>query len=177
MNHPFRSILAVSIIAVVLAACGTTADSPSSEPLTPSQPASPEANPSEPSDSPSEAPAEPSAPADDEREVDGTITVYPGAVSGPGGSIQEALDSPSGGDLPSLVNGVLFRDTDGRIFLATSVTDAAAPTFGGPMLEVLEYPNEGPMWDMDNAEMLGLEEAKGIVFQPNGQILGTIEAS
>jgi hypothetical protein len=176
MTHPFRSILAVSIIAIVLAACGTSADAPSSEPSAPAQPASPEADPSvRPSASPSDTPSEPSAPADGEREVDGTITVYPGTVSGPGGTIQEALDNGSDGDLPSLVNGVLFRDTDGRIFLATSVSDAAAPTFGGPMLEVLEYPNEGPMWDMSNAEMLGLEEANGIVFQPDSQILGIVE--
>ena len=177
MTHPFRSILAVSIIAIVLAACSSTVDDPSSESPAPSQPASPEADPSvQPSVGPSDAPAAPSAPVDDERDVEGTITVYPGTVSGPGGSIQEALDNGSDSDLPSLVNGVLFRDTDGRIFLATSVGDAATPTFDGPMLEVLEYPNEGPMWDMANAEMLGLQEANGIVFQEDSQILGIVEA-
>ncbi len=43
------------------------------------------------------------------------------------------------------------------------------------MLEVLEYPNEGSMWDMANAELLGLEEANGIIFQQDAQVLGTLE--
>jgi hypothetical protein len=187
MTHPIRSLLALSIIAIVLAACGTAVGAPASEPPAPSQPASPAADPSvEPSVRPSvrpsaapaapSAPAVPSAPADEERVVDGVITVYPGTWSGPGGSIQEALDNGSdAADLPSLVNGVLFRDTDGRIFLATSVSDVTAPTFDGPMLEVLGYPNEGPMWDMASAELIGIEEANGIVFMQNTQILGTLE--
>ncbi len=62
------------------------------------------------------------------------------------------------------MNGVILRDTDGRIYLATSVSDVAVPTFDGPMLKVLEYPNEGPMWDMANEELLGLEEANGIIL-------------
>lgn len=126
----------------------------------------------QPSEQPTEVPAE--APAD-ERDVDGVITVYPGIASGPGGSILDALDYGPTGDMPALVNGVLFRDVDGRIFLATAVSDPAAPTFDGPMLEVVGYPNDGPTWDMENAELLGLQEAHGIVFQENAQILGTIE--
>ena len=59
--------------------------------------------------------------------------------------------------------------------LFTSVSDVAAPTFDGPMLEVLDYPNDGDMWDMANAEMLGLEEANGIVFRQDTDILGTLE--
>jgi hypothetical protein len=77
--------------------------------------------------------------------------------------------------MPNVVNGVLFRDTDGRIYLATSVSDIAVPTSDGPMLEVLGYPNDGEMWDMANAEMLGLEEANGIVFSQDTDILGTLE--
>lgn len=178
MTHPFRSILALSIVAIVLAACGTTIGAPASEQPAPSQPATPVVVPSEepePTVEPA-APSEPAAPADEERDVDGVITVYPGAFSGPGGSIQDALDHGSDeADNPSLVNGVLFRDTDGRIYLATSVSDISVPTFDGPMLEVLEYGSDGPMWDMENAEMLGLEEANGIVFKQDSQILGILE--
>jgi hypothetical protein len=171
MTHPFRSILALSIVAIILAACGTTAEAPASEAPTPSQPATPVVVPSEqPSVEPSEAPTE------EERDVDGILTIYPGAYSGDGGSIQDALDAGSTGpDLPTLVKGILFRDTDGRIDLATSVSDVTVPTFDGPMLEVLDYPNDGSMWDMENAEMLGLQEANGIVFQPESSILGTLE--
>ena len=103
----------------------------------------------------------------------GTITVAEMAFSGPGGTIQEALDNgPTGDEVPTLVNGVLFRDTDGTIYLASSVSDTAAPTFEGPMVEVLNIENDGDSWDMANAELLGLEEANGIVFNQNAQVLG-----
>lgn len=166
-----RSIFALTIIAIVLAACGTAVGTPASEAPIPSQPATPVGEPSAEPEAPSEEPA----PA--ERDVDGILTVYPGTWSGPGGmSIQDALDAgPTGPDLPNVVNGVLFRDTDGRIYLATSVSDDSVPTFDGPMLEVLDYPNDGSMWDMAEAEMLGLEEANGIVFRPDTDILGTLE--
>lgn len=96
MNLPIRSILALSILVIVLAACGTTVGAPS-EPA-----ASPTAEPSveptaEPTQSPLEAPAEPTEPAAEKRDVAGTITVAEAAFSGPGGTIQEALDNgPSG---------------------------------------------------------------------------------
>ena len=97
------------------------------------------------------------------------------AFSGPGGTIQEALDAGSSGELPNLVNGVLFLDTDGTIYLATAVSDESVPTFEGPMLEVLNMDNTGDSWDMANAELLGLEEANGIVFNQNAQVLGFLE--
>ena len=169
MTHPMRSFIALSILAIVLVACGTSGGAPSSEAPSPSEPAtSPSA---EPSVIPSE---EPSEPADEERESAGTITVAEMAFSGPGATIQETLDGGPDGELPSLVHGVLFRDTDGTIYLATSVSDAAEPTFDGPMLEVLNMDNEGDSWDMANAELLGLEEANGIVFNQNAQILGFV---
>lgn len=181
MTRPIRSILALSVIAIILAACGTTIGAPASESPSPSQPATPVVVPSEePTPSPvapsqPAAPSEPADPADEEREVDGVLTIYPGTWSGPGGSIQEALDHGSTGpDLPTLVNGILFRDTDGRIYLADSVSDVTVPTFERPMLEVLGYPNEGSMWDMENSEMLGLQEANGIVFQQESSLLGTL---
>jgi hypothetical protein len=97
------------------------------------------------------------------------------AFSGPGATVQEAIDAGASGELPNLVNGVLFRDTDGTIYLATSVSDTSAPTFDGPMLEVLAMESDGPSWDMANAELLGLEEANGIVFKQGAQVLGFVE--
>jgi hypothetical protein len=180
MTLPIRSILALSILVIVLAACGTTTGTPASQPASPTEPASPSVEPSvapsvEPSVEPSVAPSE--SPADEERDVAGTITVAEGmAFSGPGGTIQEVLDiGPTGDDVPTLVNGVLFRDTDGTVYLATSVSDTDAPTFESPMLEVLNTPNDGPSWDMANAELLGLKEANGIVFLEGAQILGYLE--
>jgi hypothetical protein len=172
MNHQIRSILALSILVVILAACGTATGTATSEQPAPSEPTAPSV---EPSVEPSEAPAEPSEPATEERQVAGTITVAEMAFSGPGGTVQEALDAGPTGDLPTLVNGVLFRDVDGTIYLATAVSDVDAPTFDEPMLEVLNVDNDGPSWDMANAELLGLQEANGIVFLQNAQVLGYLE--
>jgi hypothetical protein len=166
MNHRFRSILAVPILGIVLAACGTAAGATPSAPATPSEPATPSA--------PSEAPAAPSEPAAQERQISGILTAAEMAYSGPGGTIQEALDNGPTGELPTLVRGVLFRDTDGTLYLATSVSDVTAPTFDGPMLEVRNIPNDGPSWDLANAELLGLKEANGIVFT-DSTILGFLE--
>ena len=169
MTARVQTLLLLAAITTLLAACGTATGAPASEAPEPSEPAVPSV---EPSEAPVEVPAE--APVE-EREVAGTITVAEGmAFSGPGGTIQKTLDiGPS--VHPALVNGVLFRDTDGTIYLATSVSDAAAPTFDGTMLEVLNMDNTGDSWDMANAELLGLEEANGIVFNQNAQILGFLE--
>ena len=179
MTLPIRSILALSILVIVLAACSNTIGSAASQPPAATEPATPSVEPSvEPSIAPSVEPsvAPPESPADEERDVAGTITVAEGmAFSGPGGTIQEALDIGPTGDDPTLVKGVLFRDTDGTVYLATSVSDTDAPTFESPMLEVLNTPNDGPSWDMANAELLGLEEANGIVFNQDVQILGFLE--
>lgn len=178
MTLPVRSFLALSILVIILAACGTATGAPGADDPTPSQPASPTVEPTaEPTAEPTEEPtAEPTEEPAEEREVDGTITVAEGMVpSGPGGTIAEAIAAGPSGDLPTLVNGVLFRDVDGRIFLATGLADAEAPTFDGPMLEVIGMDADGPNFDMANAELLGLEEANGIVFVRNSQVLGFIE--
>lgn len=106
-------------------------------------------------------------------EVDGTLTMADGvSVGGPGGSIADAL--ASGMTEPMLVNGVIYKDTDGKIYLATSVTDAAVPAFGGPILEVVNYPDSPADWDMENAELLGLQEANGVIFNDNAQLYGVV---
>jgi hypothetical protein len=169
MNLPIRSFIGLTILVIILAACGTTTGAPSAEAPTPSLPA-------EPTVEPSEAPVEPSEPAAEEREIAGILTQADMAFSGPGGTIAEALaNGPTGDETPTLVNGVLFRDTDGTIYLATSVSDASVPTFEEPMLKVLNIDNDGPSWDLANADDLGLEEANGIVFRQNAQVLGFLE--
>ena len=177
MTLPIRSFLALSILVVVLAACSATAGAPTASPASPTEPASPPAEPTaEPTNAPSVAPSETPEPAAEGREVAGILTMAEMAFSGPGGTIQEALDhGPTGNELPTLVNGVLFRDTDGTIYLATAVSDESVPTFDAPLLEVRNYPNDGPSWDIANAEMLGLEESNGIVFNRQAQVLGFLE--
>jgi hypothetical protein len=177
VTYPIRSILALSILVIVLAACSSAVGPPTSQAPSPSEPAAPSVEPSvEPSVAPSEAPAEPSEPAVEEREVAGTITQAEMAFSGPGGTIAEALaHGDTGNEIPTLVNGVIFRDTDGRIYIATSASDLDAPSFEGPMLEVLNMDNDGPSWDMAHAEDIGLQEANGIVFRQNAQVLGFLD--
>jgi hypothetical protein len=178
MTQSIRSVLVPAILAIVLTACATTVSAPASEAPSPSEPTTPSAEPSvEPSVEPTVAPTVgPSqSPAPEERNVAGTITVAEMAFSGPGGTIEEVLANGPSGEYPTLARGVLFRDLDGTVYLATSASDVEAPTFDGPMLEVLNTPNDGPSWDMANAELLGLEEANGIVFNQNAQVLGYLE--
>ena len=172
MKTPIKSLLALSVLAIILAACGTTAVSSPEATTSPPPSVAPSDAPSEaPSDAPSEAPSEP---ADAPRTVAGTITFVGGAsVSGPGGSITEAL--ASGMTEPMLVNGVFFMDEDGQLYLAESLEDASAPTFGEPLLRVLEYPSSPDTWDMANAELTGLQEANGILFFENNQLYGVVE--
>jgi hypothetical protein len=165
MTRPIRSVLVLSILAVAVAACAPAAGSPSAPPSSPSQPAVPSVEPS----------VAPSEDATQDREVVGTITVAEMAFSGPGATIAETIPNGDSGELPDLVNGVLFLDTDGTIYLASAVTDTTAPTFEGPMLEVLNMASDGPEWDMESAELLGLEEANGIVFRQEAQVLGFID--
>jgi hypothetical protein len=170
MTARTRTLLLLVVMTALLAACGTATGAP----LSPSQEPSHTPVPTvEPSEAPAEEPAE--SPASEEREVEGTITAAEMAFSGPGGTIAEAIAAGDSGEFPTLVNGVLFRDTDGRVYIATSISDDAAPTFDGPMLEVLNFPNDGPSWDMANAELIGLEEANGIVFMRNAQMLGFVD--
>ena len=106
----------------------------------------------------------PSEPLEGSVETAGTISVVEGgAVGGPGSSVAEALTM--GMTEPILVNGVLFKGSDGTIYLADSVTDPATPTFGDPILEVAHYTETEGEWDMANAELLGLQEANGVVYR------------
>lgn len=163
MNLSIRTLLAISVLAVVLAACGSTAATPPAASPT----ASPSAAPS------TQPPASPSAAPSEEPEVAGTISVVDGvAVGGPGASIADSIAHVM--TEPMLVNGVLFMDTDGAIYLADSLTDASAPTFGDLRLEVIAYPASGAEWDMANAELTGLQEANGILFFEDKQVFGVI---
>ena len=166
MTARTRTTLLLATVTTLLVACGTNAGAPTSPAPDPTQPATPTVAPSE----------APSAPVAEERQVDGTITVAEGmAFSGPGASIEEALAmGPTEGDLPNLVRGVLFRDLDGEIYLATAVSDTDAPTFDGPMLRVVGMDNADGSFDMANAELLGLREANGIVFHQEHTVLGFI---
>ena len=166
MKTPIRSLLALTAIAIILAACAQTANDPTPS-LGPSSP---------PSVAPSEAPAEtpePSETSDASPEPIGVLTVQEGAVAdGPGTPLADALD----GDLtePILVIGTMVRDADGQLFFTDSVTDASAPTFGDVRLRVDNDPTDGPTWDMADAEITGLQEANGVRFYPDAKFYALI---
>ena len=178
MRPTIRFGLAASVLAIILAACGTTAGQAPDPTIPPSTPThAPEPSPT-PSPEPTEAPASPSeAPAespDASPESDGTFTMVDGvAAGGPGGSISEAL--ASGITDPMLVNGVLYKDLDGTIYLASSLTNASAPTFAGPTLQVIGYPESTADWDPAYAEDTGLKEANGVLYFEFAQLFGVVE--
>ena len=160
MKSSIRSILALSIIAIILAACGTTASAPSSSP----EPSSPP-----PSVAPSEAPEETPAASPN---VVGTLTMIGAAVDGPGEPLSNALTR----DLsePVFARGVLFLDTEGQLYFADSIIDDEAPTFSALRVRVEGYPTDGPTWDMASADLTGLQEANGIRFYADTKLYGTI---
>jgi hypothetical protein len=169
MNLRTRSLLAISALTIILAACaGTGTADPTGTPVaSPSAPADPSVAPTEsPSGAPSEEPSASPEPV-------GVLTVADGeVVDGPGAPLSEVLD----GDLsqPVFVRGALFLDADGNVYLAESVTDETAPTFGDLRLRVDNYPNDGPTWDMENADLIGLQEANGVRFFADTKLYGTI---
>jgi hypothetical protein len=149
--------LALSVAALVLAACGTAATNTPSPSASPSAPVPSAA----PSDAPEETP-------DAVPEVVGTITVVPAAVDGPGESLASAIT----GDLsqPVFVRGFLFKETDGQIYFADSMTD-------GPRVLVSGQPTEGPTWDLGEAGVTGLQEADGVLFYEDVTVYGNLEMS
>lgn len=105
----------------------------------------------------------------------GTLTMVDGmSAGGPGISIAESLASNVAG--PHIVNGVLFNDGSGRLYLASSLADSSAPRFDGPMLEVIGYPEHTSDWDLAHAEVTGLREANGVLFFETAQISGVVAA-
>jgi hypothetical protein len=159
MNLPIRPTLALLVLAVALAACGTTADATPSTAADPSTPAAPSAPASEQPD--------PAA------EPDGTITVIPDvAVTGPGISVAEAI---AAGDGEAIIDAYLVRTVEGDIFLCDELADGPSVACGSPMLEVIGMANDDATWDVANAETTGLLEADGVLYFEESYVYGTVE--
>src|SRR5688572_8314951 len=167
MTTSIRSILALTAIAFILAACATVGAVDPSPSLEPSIPASPSAPPSE-APTPTHTPEpietpEPTETPDASPEPIGTLTPQDGAVyDGPGVPLAEVLE----GDLSNavFVIGTLVLDTEGQLFFTDAVTDATVPTFGDVRLRVDNYPINGPTWDVAEADITGLQEVNGVRF-------------
>ena len=170
MTRIIRPILFLVAIAALLVACGTTA-SPSASDTPASQ--APESQAPE-----SQAPSEPAASAEPSNQgvevPSGTLTVADGAaVDGPGEALSTVLESGNLSE-PVFVNGTLYLDEDGTVWLAEEVVDASVPTFSDLRVQVANYPTDGPTWDMANADVTGLQEVNGIRFYEDTKLYGTI---
>ena len=157
-----RSVtLLLAIVAIVLAACGSTGGaSPSAEPTeSASQTPTPSTEPSE----------EPSEGAET-----GTLTMVDGvSAGGPGASVSDSIAANTGE--PMIVNGLLLMDQQGTIWLCNAFAGGGVPSCGDPSLRVIGYPEATSDWDMAHAEMTGLQEAEGILWFDTAQIFGVVE--
>lgn len=106
---------------------------------------------------------DPSATPGPGRAADGILTITAGSASGPGISIADAVNRA--GQEPLLVNGALFVDPDGTVLLCDAMAESFPPQCGGTRLEV---------HDLDLAGMPDLQEANGVRWAEQAQILGTV---
>ena len=67
-------------------------------------------------------------------DADGILNIARGTAVGPGISIEEAIGN--GGGEPLLVNGSLLVEPDGRVLLCDALAESFPPQCGGARLEV-----------------------------------------
>lgn len=154
--------LLLAIVAIVLAACGTTgAPDPS-----PTASASASA-------SASAAASEQLSAAPPDTSSTGTLTMVDGvSAGGPGISVTDAIAANTGE--PTIIHGILLMDPQGTIWLCDAFAGGGIPSCGEPSLRVLGYPEATSDWDMAHAAMTGLQEAEGIRWFDEGQIFGVV---
>ena len=103
-----KRTIAIAITLVLLAACASTGDAPST--------------------------SGPSASSGIGADADGILNIAAGTAGGPGISIEEAIGN--GGGEPLLINGALVVDPDGRVLLCDALAESFPPQCGGARLEV-----------------------------------------
>ena len=105
----------------------------------------------------------------------GTLTVVDagGPLDGPGISLAEAIANSDGE--PKLVAGVLLMDLDGVIWLCEGLTDTSPPACGEPRLRVVNYPEGGAEWNLQDAEITGLQEEDGVLWFEGNRIYGEVQ--
>ena len=118
----------------------------------------------------SPAPSPTTAPpsTDGRPDADGTLEIVEGTASGPGISIDEALQQASTVTGPLLVNGSLFVDPDGTVLLCSAMAESFPPQCGGSRLLV------GGL-DLDG--LADAQEANGVRWVDQVQLLGLVSAS
>ena len=115
-----------------------------------------------------------SRPAED---AAGTFTVVNagGPLDGPGISLADAIANADGE--PKLVAGVLLMDLDGVVWLCEEITDSSPPDCGEPRLRVANYPEGGAEWNLEDAEITGLQEEGGVLWFEGHRLYGEVQPS
>jgi hypothetical protein len=105
----------------------------------------------------------------------GTFTLVDagGPLDGPGITLAEAIANADGE--PKLVAGVLLMDRDGVIWLCEEITDSSPPACGEPRLRVENYPQGGAEWNLEDAEITGLQEEDGVLWFEDNRLYGEVQ--
>jgi hypothetical protein len=97
-----------------------------------------------------------------------------GAVDGPGTDLVDAIERATGDW--DLVNGAVLMDLDGRIwFCETVVSNVSPPTCSQPRLRVVGWPEGTADWDLSQPLSNNLQEADGVLWQEDFQLVGVVE--
>jgi hypothetical protein len=101
-----------------------------------------------------------------------TLTIEQGVdADGPGGSVSEALAYT--GSYPQLVNGILLRDADGRVWLCEALVKSSIPQCDEPRLLVLNMAPEDQAFVNDQ----GLHVAGAVRWVEHVQLFGFVRPS
>ena len=154
-----RSASAPLAIALVLAACGTAAPSPTGDPHAGHPPGASGAT----------GTPHPSVPEG----ADGSIELESEFILGGNGvRTAEALEVAS--SQPVLVTGFLLRDVDGGIWFCDALDDSDPPSCASPRLWVWNLPADGAVFAPENAESTGAQTSGGVTWVPEQQLYGVV---
>jgi hypothetical protein len=99
-----------------------------------------------------------------------TLTIAPGVqADGPGESVSEAL--AHNGSPQDLVNGILLKDADGRVWLCEALVKSSPPECAEPRLLVLNMPPEDAFFQDPGAHV-----ADGVRWADRVQLFGSVRA-
>ncbi|MGH2392959.1 MAG: hypothetical protein ACRDGH_05605 [Candidatus Limnocylindria bacterium] len=96
-----------------------------------------------------------------------------GVADGPGVSIAEAIAADA--HEPLLVNGILFQDADGVIWLCSALLESSPPGCAEPKLKALNFPSEVGDLDPANADVTGLQQDGDVRWIEDYQLFGVAE--
>ncbi len=154
-----RSASAPLAIALVLAACGTAAPSPTGDAHAVHPPGT----------SGAAGTPHPSVPEG----ADGSIELESEFILGGNGvRTADALEVAS--SQPVLVTGFLLRDVDGGIWFCDALDDRDPPSCASPRLWVRNLPADGAVFAPENAESTGAQTSGGVTWVPEQQLYGIV---